>query len=110
MLDAEKTSRSLKEELEFVSLYLHLEKLRFGEKLDYCIDVDENVDQTIQLPIMAIHTYAENAIKHGIMSAKGNGRVVIKVCNENKGVKIEVTDDGIGREAANKKLYNIFMT
>ena len=39
--DAEKIYRNLGEEIEFVTTYLELEKLRFGEKFDYIIEIGE---------------------------------------------------------------------
>ena len=66
--DAERIYRSLGEELEFVTTYLELEKLRFGEKFNYEINIREGVSQREQVPKLVLHTFAENAIKHGIMS------------------------------------------
>ena len=65
--DAERIYRSVAEELDFVTTYLELEKLRFGEKLKYEIEIGEGVSQKEQVPKLVLHTFAENAVKHGIM-------------------------------------------
>jgi len=96
--EIDKANRSLKDEIDYVRLYLELEKLRFGDKLSYSIDVDENTDTEIRIPNMVLHTYAENAVKHGIRGKNTPGHVSIKAASEKNGVLLSVEDDGIGRE------------
>jgi LytS/YehU family sensor histidine kinase len=98
--DADKQSHSLKEELEFVEIYIKLEKLRYKENLKFFIEKSPSVDLSTQIPIMILHTYVENAIKHGLMSKKGKGRIDVKIDSDEIGVKICVRDDGIGRKEA----------
>jgi LytS/YehU family sensor histidine kinase len=99
--EVDKASRSLNEELEYVQMYLELEKLRFVNKFDYKIDVDETVDaDNIQLPNMILHTYCENAVKHGLSSKNGDGALNIKITQSDNLVCVSVEDNGVGREAA----------
>ncbi len=98
--DAERIYRSLGEELEFLTTYLDLEKLRFGEKLKYEIEIGDSVSQKEQVPKLVLQTFAENAIKHGIMPKAEGGSLKIRIEQENDYLKITVEDDGIGREAA----------
>ena len=49
---------------------------------------------------MILHTYCENAVKHGLRNKSGNGCIDIEVTARSGGVNIAVTDDGVGREAA----------
>lgn len=100
LLDADKRSRTLADELQFVSNYLQLEKLRFKDKLHYKINVPPGMNTNIHVPNMALHTYVENAIKHGLMSKKGFGEISIDITEESKGIWMRVIDDGIGRIAA----------
>ncbi|MDR1600838.1 MAG: histidine kinase, partial [Tannerella sp.] len=65
--EVDRASRPLSDELAYVKIYLDLEKIRFMEKFDFQIDVEEGVDKSIQLPNMILHTYCENAVKHGLM-------------------------------------------
>lgn len=95
--DIDKANRSLKHELEYVKMYLELEQMRYGNKLNYTIEVDENVDEEIMVPNMVLHTFTENAVKHGIRGKTTSGTVQIKVVNERQGVCISVEDDGVGR-------------
>ncbi|HEX7493546.1 MAG TPA: histidine kinase [Bacteroidales bacterium] len=98
--DAEKVYRNLSEELEFVTTYLDLEKLRFGEKFTYEIIIGEGVSQREQVPKLVLQTFAENAIKHGIMSSVQGGLLKIRVDKERDYLKLIIEDNGIGREAA----------
>lgn len=106
--DIENASRSLSAEIEYVTLYLQLEKLRFRDKFDFTITVDEQCNQTIQLPNMILHTYCENAVKHGFNSSKSGFLLQIKAQKMPNFVKISVEDNGIGRKAAaeQKKQYS----
>jgi Histidine kinase len=100
--DAERIYRSLGEELVFVTTYLDLEKLRYGEKFKYEIKIGEGVSQREQVPKLVLHTFAENAIKHGIMSRAEGGLLKIRV-EKNKDMDyliLFIEDNGIGRATA----------
>lgn len=96
-------SISLKKEFEFMDLYLQLEKFRFEEKFDYQIIIDDKIDQNIQVPKMFLQTYAENAIRHGLMDREVGGLLRISAREEEKYFCFEVEDNGIGRLAARRK-------
>ncbi|WP_443939522.1 ligand-binding sensor domain-containing protein [Pedobacter sp. MW01-1-1] len=89
---------SLEEELEYLNLYLKLEKNRFGDKLTYSFNIDDQIDtENTFIPSMLLQPYVENAIWHGIMPKESGGQIKINV----KLVKelylhIEIIDDGIG--------------
>jgi signal transduction histidine kinase len=96
--DAERIYRSLGEELVFVTTYLDLEKLRFGEKFNYEIIIGDGVSQREQVPKLVLHTFAENAIKHGIMSRDEGGVLKIRAERDDDYLIISIEDNGIGRE------------
>ena len=100
LLDVDKPSRSIGDEIQYVRLYLSLEQLRYGESLSYRIRVAPDVDTGTQVPNMILHTYCENAVKHGLRNKPGNGHIDIEVTARCGGINIAVTDDGVGREAA----------
>jgi two-component sensor histidine kinase len=98
--DAERIYRSLSEELLFVTTYLELEKLRFGDKFNYEIIIGDSVSQKEQVPKLVLHTFAENAIKHGIMSRAEGGILKISAYLEKDYLVLSIEDNGIGREKA----------
>jgi two-component sensor histidine kinase len=98
--DAERVYRTLAEELEFVTTYLELEKLRFGDRFNYEIFIGESVSMEVQVPKLVLHTFAENAIKHGIMSRIEGGVLKIKAEKKKDYLVLSTEDNGIGRSKA----------
>ncbi|SOD11342.1 sensor histidine kinase [Pedobacter xixiisoli] len=89
---------SLEEEINYLNLYLSLEKNRFGEKFQYAIEVDDAIDKEEALiPSMLLQPYIENAIWHGIMPKEEGGKVTISIKEVNDDtLLISIIDDGIG--------------
>ncbi|MCF8303314.1 MAG: histidine kinase [Bacteroidales bacterium] len=101
----DKTTRRLGDELDFIRNYLEIQKQRFGDKINYDIDIDSRVDINSPVPTMAIQTYVENAIKHGLKPLKDQkGEIKIAVKERVNDLKITVQDNGVGR--IKSKEYN----
>ena len=101
LTSGDKITRPLAEELGFVRNYLEIEKLRFRESFDFSVEIGEEVDLEREVPKMVIQTYAENALKHGLLNKKdGNGALKISVAEESGNLHVVVEDNGIGRQAA----------
>lgn len=92
--------KPLEQELEFVTRYCELQKLRFGNRFEYSITVGEGVDMKTPVPKMSIQSFAENAVKHGLENKKGQGIMDIIVVSMADGIELTVRDNGIGRVAA----------
>ena len=94
------TSRSLEKkqpvpfswELELIENYLKLEKLRFGERLTYELDIRER-DFSI-VPFTA-QQLVENAVKHG-MHAQSGVHIRIGSARTEGGFQVLVQDNGVG--------------
>ncbi|MBO6515727.1 MAG: histidine kinase [Bacteroidia bacterium] len=89
---------SLEDEVERLQLYLNIEKMRFGEKLEFEVNVDENLDMTgVKIPSMIFQPFVENAIWHGILPKPGMGKVVVhfKTIDANI-LDVVIEDDGMG--------------
>lgn len=104
LTDIDRPARPVSGEVDYVRRYLELEQLRYGERLQYRINVAPDVDQNILLPTMLLHTYCQNAVKHGIASKAGVGTVEVTVSRQQRdgadGVLVSVRDDGVGRAEA----------
>ncbi|MEQ8471747.1 MAG: histidine kinase [Marinoscillum sp.] len=95
-------SISVKEEVEALTLYLELEKLRF-ESLHFSIDVSLNLDpDLLEIPTLIIQPYVENALKHGLLHKKGEKRLSVAFTYEEQDhvVQCVVSDNGIGRRTS----------
>ena len=98
---------SIEEEMEYLTLYLSLEKKRFGEKFNYTISIADDIDQDeTMIPSMILQPYIENAIWHGLMPKEEGGKIEIVIGHIPSGdLSIRIIDDGIGINNAlmNKK-------
>ncbi len=98
---SEKESVSLIEEIDALTLYLDLEKVRFNQDFDFKIKVGNNLNvEMIKIPSMIIQPFIENSIKHGLLHKKGEKILVVEfLMNENK-LEVIIDDNGIGRKKA----------
>ncbi len=102
--NSQHTSVSLRDEIDALTLYLDLEMIRFKDKFDYEIRVDDEIDTFLyKVPTMLIQPYVENSISHGLMPCEGKGHVKINISLENEYISCIIEDNGIGREASNEQ-------
>lgn len=94
---------TVKEEIDLLKDYVHLEKLRFEDKFEFVVDCDPSIDvANITLPSLLIQPYVENAILHGLYNKEGKGTLLLRVRATDEFLCFDVEDDGVGREAAAK--------
>ena len=86
---------SLREELEFLDRYLAIEKIRFRDRLDVEIEVEDSCWDAM-LPRLILQPLVENSIRHGIAMRSAAGKVAIRARREDDGMRIVVWDDGPG--------------
>jgi two-component system LytT family sensor kinase len=67
---------TLGHERELIACYLQIERERFEERLEACIDVPEELTP-ITIPSLIVQPLVENAIKHGIAPSRTGGRVTV---------------------------------
>jgi len=97
------SSISLREELDFLNLYIDLEKLRFGERVEVDFKVEEELDQyaeMMELPPLLIQPIIENAFKHGLMHRLEGGLLKVHFSLVKGGIRCVVEDNGVGRDKA----------
>ncbi len=99
--NSQHTSVPLRDELNALNLYLELESIRFKDKFDYEINVDEEIDTIMyKVPAMLIQPYVENSISHGLMPKCDRGFVKIDIKLEKDYLICTIEDNGIGRAAS----------
>ena len=102
--NSQHTSVPLRDELDALVLYLDLEKIRFKERFDYSINVDEEIDPLLyKIPTMLIQPYVENSICHGLIPGKNDGLVKVDLKLKKDYISCTIEDNGIGREAAQER-------
>lgn len=80
-------------ELDHTRHYLHIQQLRFGERLKVSYAIDPEAVLTL-LPPYTLQTLVENAFKHGLEKKRGEKRLVITLKREGNWVSLEVRDNG----------------
>ena len=80
-------------ELNHISAYLELEKLRFGDDLNIVYDIQET---EFSVPSLTIQPLVENAVKHGVCGREEGGTLTLHTHREGDAVVIKIQDDGVG--------------
>lgn len=86
---------SLGEEIKLIEDYLDIEKARFEERLEVCIEIPEDL-RSLRIPTLLLQPLVENAVKHGISHLEKGGRVGITAHRENGSLVLSVSDTGAG--------------
>lgn len=88
------TMISIRNELQHINAYIHLEQARFGDRLN--VDYDINVLEPFQVPALILQPIVENAIRHGLYQKLSGGQITIKIDKRKGYYRITVEDDGLG--------------
>jgi len=86
---------TIKNEIESIEAYLALQSYRFGDRLSFNIEVEEECEKYL-VPKLTIVTFVENACVHGIESKATQGWIFVRVYKSEEDLYIEVEDTGEG--------------
>lgn len=98
-------SISLEEEIQLIENYLELEKLRFGNRFEYRLEVDPKLDHfDTSLPPLLVQPFVENAIIHGFnfSDSQRHGHLLVSYQQADEQLRITIRDNGIGIEQSRK--------
>lgn len=86
---------TIRQEIEHITNYLIIQKMRYRDKLDFRIEVDENIYANRILKLL-LQPLVENSIYHGIKNKKEGG--IVRVLGKRTGSRVlmQVVDNGIG--------------
>ena len=87
----------IRKEVKFIEAYLELQKHRFGERLKYQIEVEEDC-LDYYIPKLTLVTFVENACLHGVEGKSTTCWVYVRVYKKRDMVYLEVEDTGVGME------------
>ncbi|MEC0171020.1 sensor histidine kinase [Paenibacillus graminis] len=102
-LNTDKDLIYLKDEIELVQAYVHIQQVRYRHKFEVTCEYDEDILYAL-VPKLSLQPLVENAIIHGIGPLPGNGLIEIKVYREGSGkLIVEIKDNGVGIEKSKLK-------
>lgn len=86
----------LRDEMDLVTDYLEIERVRFGERLRYALAVPPDLDAVV-VPAFSIQTLVENAVKYAVAKQRDGAHIHVTAATTHGGrVAVTVTDDGPG--------------
>ncbi|MDC1106120.1 histidine kinase [Prolixibacteraceae bacterium] len=93
----DKESISLDDDLGALTNYIETQKIRFGNKFDYHVEVESNIQlKDVHVPPMMLQPLVENAIEHGLKKCKHKGYLHVQVQQAGRQLFFIVTDNGVG--------------
>jgi LytS/YehU family sensor histidine kinase len=86
---------TLREEVEFVELYLAMQAQRYAGRVEQRVWFDPELYDAL-VPAMLVQPIVENAFVHGLSKMEASGTLVVDVRRQSDLMKIIVTNSGIG--------------
>lgn len=108
----------LEEELNYLKMYLDIERVRFGHRLQVEFQVDESL-YSVKIPQLLIQPLVENAIKHGLYGMTGEVKILVSGMMESSYFILEVVNPfdpestasegtGFGLSSVGRRLFLLF--
>ena len=85
----------VEDEIQLISAYLQIQRMRFSKRFSYQIDVDDNIKQ-YKISKLLLQPFVENAIVHGFERKKEDGYVKITGRKKDEMLEFVIEDDGAG--------------
>lgn len=85
----------LREELNFIKLYLSIQEMRFSDRLQIEFNIDPATTKAL-VPNLILQPLTENALRHGIARSAASGLVGISSAAEGDQLRLTVYDNGAG--------------
>lgn len=100
--NSSKSEISIDEEVDYLSQYLELEKIRQSDKFSYSINVMPGIlHNGYTISPMLLQPFVENCIRHGIRYRNDSaGHIKIDITKHENGLRFTIEDNGVGRAVA----------
>jgi two-component system LytT family sensor kinase len=85
----------LREELQFLRMYLEIEQIRFQDRLQITFDIDPDTEDLL-VPQLILQPLVENALRHGILPRDQPGQIHLRARQNGDRLELSVRDNGIG--------------
>lgn len=88
---------TLDKELDYIETYITIQKLRFGDRVNYSLQVQEGLDlETYRILPLLLQPIVENAILHGLEEKEENGQIDVRISADEENLHIIIRDNGRG--------------
>jgi hypothetical protein len=95
--DSNQPLLQLRKEIETLKLYVGLESLRFGNSIDFDLNVQADLEaDQIKVPSFLLQPFIENAVKHAFVTTSKEKRITVRISKSNNRLKYEIVDNGVG--------------
>ncbi|OCT14760.1 hypothetical protein A8709_11325 [Paenibacillus pectinilyticus] len=91
------------DEMQSLEKYIHIMKVRYGDRFKVEYDIEEDITQTYILKLL-LQPIVENAIIHGFYGKDAMGIVKIAAKRNNDQLILTVTDNGKGMEQQTREI------
>jgi len=109
---------TLSKEIENIKLYLDIEKIRFGSRLDFKFELNQEILEAT-MPSMTLQPLFENAIKHGVYESIETITIFLEASVDSNGLNISLKNNfdkdaritkgaGIGLKNTSERLFLIY--
>lgn len=98
--DLDKAS-TLRDEVRIVKEYFFIQKTRFGERIQFITDIEDNCLDT-EIPSLTLQPLIENAFIHGVEEYEDNAEIRLNIYRQQDQIHVEVIDNGEGMDTATK--------
>lgn len=109
---------TIEEELSYLKLYLDIEKVRFGHRLQVDFEMEDLV-KSMKIPQLLIQPLLENSIKHGLYGTTEDVRILLRASRQNNYLQVEIENPfdpehaspkgaGFGLSSVERRLFLLF--
>jgi len=102
---------TLSDELNFCEAYLSIQKIRLEERLNFTIEISNDVNVQSAFPSLLLQPLVENAIQHGIEPSEEGGEILVSLTMASPGkLVIQVKDTGVGFSSSENSGHGVGLT
>lgn len=103
LANSRETFITIEQEVELLTNYIELEKMRFQDHFDFEIEVKlTGIEKQLQIPPMLIQPFVENAIIHGLSKRNDGGLLIVRFEKMDETIQVSVIDNGVGMLSTSK--------
>lgn len=90
----------LEDEIHFAQDYIDLEKMRFGDRLDYHLLAKDEALLSLPVPTYLLQPMLENSIVHGFLNKETTHTIFVEITSDADTMTIDISDNGVGCDCA----------